>query len=86
MSSSSLLQTQAFAALCVVEPGGLEDGPVFGASCGSLTLPVSPGQQHLCEAHIHGAERTLHQALQEEGDTYYMFLDHKNISFLHYSS
>lgn len=63
----SLLQAEALAAFRLVEPGGLEDGPVFSVSCGSLPLPVSPGQQHLCEAHVHGAERTLHQALQEEG-------------------
>ena len=68
-----MFQTQAFAALCVVEPGGLEDGPVCGASCGSLPLPVSAGQQHLCEAHVHGAEGSIRQALQEEGDTYYVF-------------
>ncbi|XP_034053294.1 tubulin epsilon chain isoform X3 [Gymnodraco acuticeps] len=61
------LMTEAFAAICVLEPGRLEDGPVLGASCGPLPLPVSPGQQHLCENHLHGAERTLHQALQEEG-------------------
>lgn len=63
----SLLQAETLSAFCLVEPGGLEDGPVFSASCGSLPLPVSAGQQHLCEAHVHGAERTLHQALQEEG-------------------
>uniref|UniRef100_A0A3B4U5P2 Tubulin epsilon 1 n=1 Tax=Seriola dumerili TaxID=41447 RepID=A0A3B4U5P2_SERDU len=59
--------TEAVAALRLVEPGGLEDGPVFGASRGSLPLPVGPGQQHLCEAHIRGAEGAFHQTLQEEG-------------------
>lgn len=61
------LQAQALAAFCLVEPGGLEDGPLLGAPRGSLPLPVSSGQQHLCEAHVRRAERTLQQALQEEG-------------------
>lgn len=61
------LQAEALAAFCLVEPGGLEDGPLLGAPCGSLPLPASSGQQHLREAHIRRAERTLQQALQEEG-------------------
>lgn len=60
-------QAEAHVAFCFLEPGGLEDGPVFSTSCGSLLLPVSSGQQHMYEAHINGVERTLHQALQEEG-------------------
>lgn len=50
-----------------MEPGRLEDESVFSASRGTLPFPVSSGQQHLREAHVHGAQGTLYQALQEEG-------------------
>ncbi|XP_068432788.1 tubulin epsilon chain isoform X2 [Clinocottus analis] len=63
------VQTEALAALCLLEPGGLEDGPVLGTSCGPLPLPACPGKQHLCEAQVHGAEGTFHKALQEEGSS-----------------
>lgn len=65
--SEFLFQTEAIAALRLVEPGGLEDGPVLSASRGPLPLLAGPGQQHLCEAHVHGAERAFRQAIQEEG-------------------
>ena len=62
-----MFQTEAYAALRLLEPGGLEDRPVLSAPCGPLALPAGSGQQHLREAHLRGAPRTLHQALQEEG-------------------
>lgn len=57
-----------------MEPGRLEDESVFSASRGTLPFPVSSGQQHLPEAHVHGAQGTLYQALQEEGASQAVFV------------
>lgn len=61
------LQVETVAALRVVEPGGLEDEPVLSAPSRPRPLAAGVGQQHLREAHLHGAEGALREALQEEG-------------------
>lgn len=61
------LQVETVTALRVVEPGRLEDEPVLSAPCRPRPLAAGVGQQHLREAHLHGAEGALREALQEEG-------------------